>query len=949
MCENNCLRVARSSDRPPDGSTPDRPQHRDAPKQRRRTPIAVCLLPHLALALLLAGCGGGGGSDGHGGPRITSHADGETLADSAPEIVWDAGGLDVEVWQVLLGTSPGGADLFESAELRSVSSLQMCRVPTDGRSLFLQLRYRVRGGDWRSVSRRLVASPARPVLTVSTAVTQAVPFAPLELDANRCLDDAEIRVRFRYTDGSTLYAPVSTGDNPRRAHAMVPFGEIETDVQVSPSSVSATLVVEDADGVQLARPLQLTIHLLPQSTLGAGDVTLAYLAALQDYTQSVDARLYRLQRLTSAQGGHALRVQAHQTLRMLEDLRAAVVEVQRYGTQYWIDPQAVLNLESLGILDRLLLATLHADPGERAGRSVSALSDDDLVAAFRNRLDGLTSGLRDGLRTGAGYVSIASGALAVGALAVGASATPALAAGAVAGFVVLAVGTSVSGIIDGFQDSVFDGRATYETFRPTAMFFASRMRSTVTNALVQRFVFGGPLDDVGKAVLAVANGVAGNAGVFDGVVRRAFELGELAVDGLGEPPVSLRVSEDSAGGQFAFRVEASGEPGTTIEYEVIGPEGYAQRGTTALSGAATLRLPAPACSGTFQVNVAVAGHGAATATFATFYAGGGSPCSENTPPTAIIEPDIPPDEDDRGPYYLPNTLVVYDATSSSDAEDVREDLRFHWEGRLLHAHGGTTTFGGSFEEDYPDFTVNHLSKGRFTMDLAVMDSEGLIDNTVFEVEIRDLGEGLYVESEVPFVAWSIRGNDYRVTDPDRFQIITRTEGGVRGGDLLVSGVNACPNGFQACQIGFALRFPDAVAPGSYPIDDPAASFIDLLLTGASASASYANPAFPDTASWARSDFQVARTGGAPAGSVTVGNYEVSPPVSIERDAVYPGRSLETRHLKVRGSFAFEGSTWPPQPSGVANEVSSVNGEFLFVSSCTVERGAVLAPSTCPGF
>lgn len=87
------------------------------------------------------------------GPSILDPAPGTVLSGSALTLRWDANGVgEIDEWQVLVGTTEGTSDLYESIMLPGTSNqFRVQQVPTDGSTAHITLRYRV-GEDWGTKS-----------------------------------------------------------------------------------------------------------------------------------------------------------------------------------------------------------------------------------------------------------------------------------------------------------------------------------------------------------------------------------------------------------------------------------------------------------------------------------------------------------------------------------------------------------------------------------------------------------------------------------------------------------------------------------------------------------------------------------------------------------------------------------------------------------------------------
>ena len=79
-------------------------------------------------------------------PRITTPLPG-SIVSSPTRFVWDIPESGVVEWWLVLGTSPGGRELFDSGSLGRSRSIVIDSRITDGRAIFARLWYR-RGSVW---------------------------------------------------------------------------------------------------------------------------------------------------------------------------------------------------------------------------------------------------------------------------------------------------------------------------------------------------------------------------------------------------------------------------------------------------------------------------------------------------------------------------------------------------------------------------------------------------------------------------------------------------------------------------------------------------------------------------------------------------------------------------------------------------------------------------------
>jgi len=93
------------------------------------------------------------------------------LNGSTPLLRWQ--GDDVESWWVYAGSSPGGAQYWNSGDLGLVSSIELQSLPMDGSQIYVRLWYK-RAGRWLFVDRAYTASNNGPTLQPETGVVLGV-------------------------------------------------------------------------------------------------------------------------------------------------------------------------------------------------------------------------------------------------------------------------------------------------------------------------------------------------------------------------------------------------------------------------------------------------------------------------------------------------------------------------------------------------------------------------------------------------------------------------------------------------------------------------------------------------------------------------------------------------------------------------------------------------------
>ena len=85
----------------------------------------------------------GGGSGGV--PMMLAPLDGATLSGSSETFTWSAEGAAVEKWRLEVGTTSGGTNLFASGLGATITSQVVTGLPTDGSSVYVNLKWRIAG------------------------------------------------------------------------------------------------------------------------------------------------------------------------------------------------------------------------------------------------------------------------------------------------------------------------------------------------------------------------------------------------------------------------------------------------------------------------------------------------------------------------------------------------------------------------------------------------------------------------------------------------------------------------------------------------------------------------------------------------------------------------------------------------------------------------------------
>ena len=90
----------------------------------------------LALVLVVADCLFGGFQ-----PKITQPVAGSTLSASSVNFQWSGEGAPITEWRLYVGSTPGANDIFDSGDVDAHTTIATVTVPTNGRTLHMQLWY----------------------------------------------------------------------------------------------------------------------------------------------------------------------------------------------------------------------------------------------------------------------------------------------------------------------------------------------------------------------------------------------------------------------------------------------------------------------------------------------------------------------------------------------------------------------------------------------------------------------------------------------------------------------------------------------------------------------------------------------------------------------------------------------------------------------------------------
>ncbi|MCE3240148.1 MAG: pectate lyase [Deltaproteobacteria bacterium] len=90
-------------------------------------------------------------------PQLTNPTAGSALPGANVNFQWTNNGATVKRWQLVVGSSQGGSDLYDSGRLGRTLSKTVSGLPTDGRALWAQLRFEINGA-WQSADFRYIAA-----------------------------------------------------------------------------------------------------------------------------------------------------------------------------------------------------------------------------------------------------------------------------------------------------------------------------------------------------------------------------------------------------------------------------------------------------------------------------------------------------------------------------------------------------------------------------------------------------------------------------------------------------------------------------------------------------------------------------------------------------------------------------------------------------------------------
>jgi pectate lyase len=90
-------------------------------------------------------------------PQLTSPTAGSALPGANVNFQWTSNGATVKRWQLVVGSSQGASDIYDSGKLSRTLSRTVSGLPTDGRTLWTQLRFEINGA-WQAADVRYIAA-----------------------------------------------------------------------------------------------------------------------------------------------------------------------------------------------------------------------------------------------------------------------------------------------------------------------------------------------------------------------------------------------------------------------------------------------------------------------------------------------------------------------------------------------------------------------------------------------------------------------------------------------------------------------------------------------------------------------------------------------------------------------------------------------------------------------
>ncbi len=100
-------------------------------------------------------------------PKIAYPMPESTLTGATQPFYW--WGADVTSWWLYVGSTPGGAQYFDSGGLGAATNVTVNGLPTDGSTVHATLFYRQGAGEWQSTSETFTATGVMPTVTTPAA------------------------------------------------------------------------------------------------------------------------------------------------------------------------------------------------------------------------------------------------------------------------------------------------------------------------------------------------------------------------------------------------------------------------------------------------------------------------------------------------------------------------------------------------------------------------------------------------------------------------------------------------------------------------------------------------------------------------------------------------------------------------------------------------------------
>ena len=178
-----------------------------------------------------------------GPPTITSPSPGSTLPGASVTFDWTASGTTVNGWQLHLGSTFGGADLYNSGILGAgVLSATATNLPTAGQSIFARLSFLTSSG-WQFTDVQYIASTAAPPTITSPAPGTSV--IDWRLDVGTTVGGADLHASGVLSPGTLSHTVggLPTGGQPVfvRLHYTTASGPAFTDAQYTATAGPPTI------------------------------------------------------------------------------------------------------------------------------------------------------------------------------------------------------------------------------------------------------------------------------------------------------------------------------------------------------------------------------------------------------------------------------------------------------------------------------------------------------------------------------------------------------------------------------------------------------------------------------------------------------------------------------------------------------------------------------------